>query len=64
MERPPDESIGTESTGTPDESAGTPTERDPDLVALEGLEAEFAELEAELERVERSRGEDPSPDDG
>jgi len=39
-------------------------ERDPDLVALEGLEAELAELEAELERVERSRGDAPGPDDG
>ena len=30
--------------------------RDPDLVALEGFESEFAELEVELEQVERRGG--------
>jgi hypothetical protein len=35
-------------------------DRDDDLVALEGLEAEFSELEAELTRVEQSRGEGPA----
>jgi hypothetical protein len=30
--------------------------RDPDLVALEGFESEFADLEIELERVERASG--------
>ena len=30
--------------------------RDPDLVALEGFESDFAELEAELEAVERRGG--------
>jgi hypothetical protein len=30
-------------------------DRDDDLVALEGLEAELTELEAELARVEQSR---------
>lgn len=38
----------------PDE--GQP-ERDSDIMALEGLEAEFTDLEAELTRVEQSRGE-------
>lgn len=36
-------------------------DRDTDLVALEGLEAEFTDLEAELSRVEESRGPAPSP---
>ena len=35
-------------------------ERDEDLVALEGLEAEFSDLESELARVEQSRGEGPA----
>jgi len=35
-------------------------ERDHDLVALEGLEAEFVDLEAELARVERARDEGPA----
>jgi hypothetical protein len=35
-------------------------DRDDDLTALEGLEAEFSELEAELTRVEQSRGEGPA----
>jgi hypothetical protein len=35
-------------------------DRDDDLVALEGLEAEFSDLEAELMRVEQSRGEGPA----
>jgi hypothetical protein len=34
-------------------------ERDGDVVALEGLEAEFVDLESELDRVERDRGGDP-----
>lgn len=41
-------------------SAGESQQRDADLVTLEGLEAEFTDLEAELTRVEQSRG--PSPD--
>ena len=41
-------------------SGDAPAERDPDLVALEGLEAEFTELEAELARVEQSRGDGPA----
>ncbi len=32
----------------------SPSGRDPDLLALEGFEAKFAELETELERVERT----------
>jgi hypothetical protein len=57
-------------TGTPPERSAearddAPSERDPDLVALEGLEAEFTELEAELTRVEQARGEvraEPEPE--
>jgi hypothetical protein len=42
----------------PESSPPPPTEpgRDPDLVALEGFESEFADLEHELERVERRDG--------
>jgi hypothetical protein len=32
------------------------TDRDPDLVTLEGLESELADLDAELARVERADG--------
>jgi hypothetical protein len=32
----------------------TPSGRDPDLVTLEGLESELADLDAELARVERA----------
>ncbi len=35
-------------------------ERDEDLVVLEGLEAEFVDLEGELARVERSRAGGPT----
>ena len=38
-------------------------ERDDDLAALEGLEAEFADLESELARVEQARGA-PEPAEG
>jgi hypothetical protein len=38
---------------------GAPT-RDPDPVALEGFEAEFARLEVELEAVERRGGAAPA----
>lgn len=34
---------------------GAQGERDEDLVALEGLEAEFSDLESELARIEQSR---------
>lgn len=40
-------------TSRPDDSALG--DRDEDLVALEGLEAEFSDLESELARVEPSR---------
>ena len=43
-----------------DRSVDAPHERDTDVVALEGLEAEFLELEAELTRVEQSRGVGPA----
>jgi hypothetical protein len=36
------------------------SERDDDLVVLEGLEAEFTDLESELARVEQSRSEGPA----
>ncbi len=39
----------------PEAELPAPT-RDPDLVALEGFESEFAELEVELESVERRGG--------
>ena len=38
----------------------SPPEQDRDLSTLTGLEAELADLEVELERVERS---DPTPED-
>jgi hypothetical protein len=47
-----------ESVPSPEPTAapqGAPG-RDPDLVALEGFEAEFADLEDELEQVERRGG--------
>jgi hypothetical protein len=43
-----------EPTQAHEASAASTTGRDPDLVALEGFESEFAELETELERVERT----------
>jgi hypothetical protein len=50
-ENPSDPPQVHEASETP---AASPTGRDPDLVALEGFESEFAELETELERVERT----------
>jgi hypothetical protein len=42
----------------PETPAPASSNRDPDLVALEGFEAEFSELEVELDRVDRRGGAD------
>ncbi len=54
-ERPADQGM----PATRDPGDLDPGGRDPDLVALEGLEAEFTDLESELNRVEESRPERP-----
>jgi hypothetical protein len=53
-ESSPSASAAAATAGPPATPQASPVPtRDPDLVALEGFETEFAELERELEQVER-----------
>jgi|GEM_PF-6863626 len=53
MEIPPPTPTQPMDPSVPEPTAPSTAERDRDLLALGGLEAEFTELEHELERVDR-----------